>query len=583
MCAGATGSRSDVREGRARNLAARPHLATFADADGVARDHPIIGATVEQILFYALYDPSARTAFLAALAAADRSDWVPLGRMAYPAGKRAFVPTASTFTYYATLCADFIADPASPDQDVEGYIRAGERDGLLDLRDGTTYLSAAPCLAWPRTAAAPSPTARLGMTPYPVFVLTAEDDPITTPASAERIAADLGDGYLITTTGGPHVTFGRGFDCPDDALAAFLVDGIRPSSRKLSCPGAVLTPYRPVPQPPRLERLDALGAMGAIVAEITLHPDVQTWDRFDQITTGCRFEGFMTLYERPGSVGLELHDCQVFDGATVTGTGQFHDDGFHLAGGPLPGCRSHIRGGRSGCASSRRDVPRFRRRRDRLGRAGGREGDHVLERQRAVVQRPPDDRATATDGADRGDVTQRGDAGRRDDRRATEGDKLLVEPQVRPAEQAVAIDRGDLEGRDADLDEATDGLDGVQAGRIRASRGRRRDRRGRRWRPRSGPRRAPSTSRPTNAGSRERGRPDDDARGSRLECRRRRRPRRAGRPRPRRERAPPPRRRWPGRPRRAPAPRRARRRGRRRGASAPRRPRSHARPRRGRR
>src|SRR6185436_11592090 len=102
------------------------------------------------------------------------------------------------------------------------------------------YRSTLPCLAWPGRDAAAVPTPHLRGTPFPVFVLTSGADPVTPAAAARRIAADLTDGYLVESDGGPHVIFGRGDACPDDLVTAFLVDGRRPAERRTPCPAPVL-------------------------------------------------------------------------------------------------------------------------------------------------------------------------------------------------------------------------------------------------------------------------------------------------------------------------------------------------------
>ena len=157
----------------------------------------------------------------------------------------------------------------------------------------------------------------------------------------------------------------------------------------------------------------------------------------------------------------------------------------------------------------------------------------------ALVEGPADDRAGSSrrPGA-LAQVVERGDPAGRDDVAAPEPDEPLVEAEVRAAEEAVAVDRGHLERRDAGVGQRGDRLGRRRRRRRRApSRGRRRGRRARRSRRRSGRRRASPTSRPTSAGSRRAAVPTTtraapDARTARRRPRRsaaRRRPRRAAR------------------------------------------------------
>ena len=80
----------------------------------------------------------------------------------------------------------------------------------------------------------------------PTFVLNADYDPITPVGQARAVARTLADGYLIVQRGGPHVIYGRGVPCIDKPVNDFLLRGRTPTSRRTTCPGVVVAPYRAV-------------------------------------------------------------------------------------------------------------------------------------------------------------------------------------------------------------------------------------------------------------------------------------------------------------------------------------------------
>ena len=80
-------------------------------------------------------------------------------------------------------------------------------------------------------------------------MLTATLDPATPFADAMRIYGRVTDAYLFVQTGGPHVIFGRGLSCPDDAITAYLSADTLPATRINVCRGDVADPYVANPRP----------------------------------------------------------------------------------------------------------------------------------------------------------------------------------------------------------------------------------------------------------------------------------------------------------------------------------------------
>ncbi len=295
--------------------------ASYADDDGVVRTHTLSRDRFLDATGTALYTTAARTHLLRAIGAADVGDWVPLTQLAMPGGRYVATIDESVFTYYAVTCADYLAAADDP-TDVRGYVQAGVDDGLFDLRMVSAYLSAAPCPAWPRLRPPAAPLARLTTTPFPVFVLTSTGDPITPAAAGRRVAASLTDGYLIETSGGSHVSFGRGDPCLDDQLVAYLVDGRRPPARAVECRGALIEGYVPIPDTRRLEDLTAVDAARLIDDEAYMHADFVNWDGTDSIAFGCRFGGRVAMnrsFTEGTWVDVRYEGCAVFDGVAVNG------------------------------------------------------------------------------------------------------------------------------------------------------------------------------------------------------------------------------------------------------------------------
>ena len=189
-------------------------------------------------LIDAMYDRVGRMLALRSLAAADAGDWVPLARLVYSGSVSTVRSTVSDFAYYATSCADRVVEGA--DTDAAAYLDTLRHSPLADTPAAGVYLSSAACHAWPVRPAASPPEAVPTRASFPVVLLAASADPITPATHAERIFqrySPITDTYLIETQNGPHVTFGRGAACPDDAVVALLVDGTRPSSTRSTCPG----------------------------------------------------------------------------------------------------------------------------------------------------------------------------------------------------------------------------------------------------------------------------------------------------------------------------------------------------------
>lgn len=80
-----------------------------------------------------------------------------------------------------------------------------------------------PCAFWP----AP-PNRNRSATPRaqgaaPILVVGTEGDPVTPIGDAEALTKALDSGHLLRWQGDGHTAFGRGVDCIDNAVSAYLI------------------------------------------------------------------------------------------------------------------------------------------------------------------------------------------------------------------------------------------------------------------------------------------------------------------------------------------------------------------------
>ncbi|HET7029310.1 MAG TPA: alpha/beta hydrolase, partial [Candidatus Limnocylindrales bacterium] len=156
--------------------------------------------------------------------------------------------------------------------------------------------------------------------------LGADDDPITPIAGARAIAGRLTDGYLIHTTGGAHVTYGRGDACVDGAIDAFLLQRRLPASRTIDCPGDVTDAYVPRSPTSAASFADALEAMTAVENEVFADPSYVLWDGRAEVRFGCRAGGFVAIIPETVRDAIRFADCQIAAGLPLTGTGDYTFD-----------------------------------------------------------------------------------------------------------------------------------------------------------------------------------------------------------------------------------------------------------------
>jgi pimeloyl-ACP methyl ester carboxylesterase len=299
-----------------------PIEVSFADPDGVVRDHMFDAATFESAVDALLYDPTGRMLIQRAVAAAFHGDSVPAARLVAALGSGEGVGVSS-FAYHAITCADYRVSPTADPRDFDAVEQAGIDAGVNFTRTDEIYTSQFPCLFWPYQPADGTRPAPLTTTPYPVFVLGATDDPITPVEQARAIAGRLSDGYLIVTRGGPHVTFGRGVACVDDPVLDFLLEGRRPATRSIDCDGEIADPY--VPLSPRSASAfdDALDPMVVAENELFADPDYLLWGGEGEVRIGCREGGFVSVTAATLQDAIRFVDCRFVPDFALVGSGTY--------------------------------------------------------------------------------------------------------------------------------------------------------------------------------------------------------------------------------------------------------------------
>jgi hypothetical protein len=134
------------------------------------------------------------------------------------------------------------------------------------------------------------------------------------------------DTYLVETRDGPHVTFGRGWPCPDDIVIDLVVHGRAPADAETTCPGEIAVPYLAFP--------DAVGGddplafrAAALDLELLAHPDYWFWDGVEPLVVGCRYGGRLEVTLEPDSVPsverIDVDGCAVVGNEPMDGTGVY--------------------------------------------------------------------------------------------------------------------------------------------------------------------------------------------------------------------------------------------------------------------
>ena len=330
----ATTSAGDVYDALEARLSSHPIKVRFPLANGGRAVRELTLGLFETTTSGQMYGTYGRMMFLRALTAAGEGDLVPMLRLAYsnamldPQNLEPLVdPTWSDAGYYGVDCRDYAYYSGTKDQRSDAFLAAAAQTQALYPRiGGATFLSDYTCVWWPGSDVAAARPAPLVNTGVPTFVIVATSDPITPVTQGRAVYSRLADGYLITTAGGPHVTFGRGNPCPDNLVNDFLISGRRPTRRTTTCSGTYVDPYIPL-APAKASAFETIkAALVSFDQQFAVVPEYAYWDGTTPTATGCAVTGSVRIRATSHGEAYTFTNCSFTSGVRLTGTGTKNSD-----------------------------------------------------------------------------------------------------------------------------------------------------------------------------------------------------------------------------------------------------------------
>lgn len=331
VCAGdSPGTAKRAYDKLAAELAAHPRHFAYPGPDGTRETRTLTLDDLRSAASGAVSSPYTRTQFQRALNSAVLGDDVPLARLADSSGL--VDASFSEALYLAVECEDydFVPPGGSGRTQLDAWLDGAVRAGIDDLRLGDVFYGDLPCLFWPQDGV-PAVRPAIGATPpYPVLLLTADTDPNTPTANADRLLGGItGDAALVRQTGGPHVIYGRGDACVDDLVDGVITSGRLPAERVTVCPGEVAEPYQPVAPAADAGYDDADDTVSVVLAAVLDDPMVDSWAGDAPMTLGCSAGGTARYsLDWLSTMKVELHDCAWTPGVPVNGSVTAHDGGY---------------------------------------------------------------------------------------------------------------------------------------------------------------------------------------------------------------------------------------------------------------
>lgn len=320
-------------------------LAAKVSADPIAYEFPLTSGekakgtfTFNQLEYttaYQMYSLSGRMIYLKALAEANKGNLVPILRLMYDnatVDPETFEylgdSTFSDTMFLSVLCTDDSFFSGTQEERIDQSIEAGQAsNGTVPRLDGSVYTGVS-CAFWPS-----SPTDVINREPLtlegvPTFVLNAKLDPATPFEQGETVFNNLADGYHLYAEGGVHSIFGWGYDCPDQYVTDFLVNGTLPSEREIVCEdwGADATSsYVSNPKSKLSEYSDALEIFRSIDDNLYYLPEYFYGDGSGD-TAACTYGGTYTFGPGDNGETYSYDACSMVKGLAMTGEGSYNGD-----------------------------------------------------------------------------------------------------------------------------------------------------------------------------------------------------------------------------------------------------------------
>jgi pimeloyl-ACP methyl ester carboxylesterase len=289
-----------------------PATVMLPNGDGGTEEVTLAAKDLGSVAFSNIYMESDRMVFLRALAAyAGRSDLVPLVRLNEVDGWSDISPAV----YQSVTCLDTAMPGDTPEEETDNIRGAAE---AAEPTQRGAHESALDCVFWPGVDHAQDPLDPFVGTGIPTLVIATEADPTTPYVSGLAVYEHLDDGYLIEVTGGSHVMFGRGMDCVDEAVTAYVIDGIGPD--RITCDADLISEYFPL-IPESLDGYSTAEILLLSEYELILTPEHLAWDELDDLTVGCNNGGIVTFTPNDTGTSYELEGCGLAETLRISGTG----------------------------------------------------------------------------------------------------------------------------------------------------------------------------------------------------------------------------------------------------------------------
>jgi len=280
-----------------------------------------------------MYSLSGRMLYLRALAAANRGDFIPMARLTY----QNLTVDPATFEYMgddtfsdtmflSVLCTDDSFFSGTQEEKIAKTIEAGQAsNGIVPRLDGSVYTGLS-CAFWPSSPKDVITTEPLAAEGVTTFVLNATLDPATPFEEGKAVYENLADGYHIYVEGGGHSIYGWGYDCPDQYITDFMVDGTLPTEREMVCEEwgtDVIRAYEPLIKENASDYADVLENFYAIDRELQLQPEYFYGYFEENETLACPFGGSFTFGPSDMGEAYTFESCAYTRGFILTGSGSF--------------------------------------------------------------------------------------------------------------------------------------------------------------------------------------------------------------------------------------------------------------------
>lgn len=317
-------------------LSKRPISFRFPLPEGGFDKRRFTPSDLEFVASSQLYGESDRMMFTRALASyASNGDIIPLARLLYidllvdPQTLDIIPdPSWSDAMFYGVECQDYGYPGATPQERAQNYLAAVDPFEISIPRLASVIYGDLPCAYWPNASTDLTRPGYLFAEGIPTLVLGATADPATPVSHGFNVYQNLADGYLITTEGGPHVTFGYGNECPDTLVTDFLVNAVVPAERETVCEGIVADEYVPIAPRSTKPFKDPAEALSAVETEIYYLPEFFYWEGFTSTATGCTYGGTFNFDTNNAGTRylFDFHQCEFIEKFRMTGDGFYNTE-----------------------------------------------------------------------------------------------------------------------------------------------------------------------------------------------------------------------------------------------------------------